>query len=367
MRVGIMTFHTALNYGAVLQTFALYKTIKDKGNDVRVIDYRAPFNEKRFAPKPLSYFLNIRVLYNIFFKNGYEIYYKDGFRDFINNYIQLTEPLYNKKDLVKINDDFDSFISGSDQVWNLACTEGDTMYYLPFVKDLNKRNTYAASIGYTHLPTTQKKLYKTLIESFNNISMRELPGVSIVKSLTGKDASLVLDPTMLLCREQWEEIADFSLVPPTGKYMLIYVMSEDKSLISEARKIAKLKGLEVIYITQRLFKLNNAKNLRNVTPEQWVGLFLKADFVATNSFHGLAFSINFNRQFVTKYIPRSIANSRMQTVLDILQLHNRRMDNDSYTSETPIDYSRVNNKINQYRKSSIEFLDKVLNNDKSIS
>ena len=112
----------------------------------------------------------------------------------------------------------------------------------------------------------------------------------------------------------------------------------------------------VIYITQRLFKLNNAKNLRNVTPEQWVGLFLKADFVATNSFHGLAFSINFNRQFVTKYIPRSIANSRMQTVLDILQLHNRRMDNDSYTSETPIDYSRVNNKINQYRNNgSLKF------------
>lgn len=367
MRVGIMTFHTALNYGAVLQTFALYKTIKEMGNDVKVIDYRAPFNEKRFAPKPFSYFLNIRVLYNIIFRNGYEIYYKDGFRNFVDKHIQLTEPLYDEKELFKMNDIFDSFISGSDQVWNLACTEGDTMYYLPFVKDSCKRNTYAASIGYTQLPTTQISIYKTLIESFNNISMRELPGVSIVKSLTDKDASLVLDPTMLLCREQWEEIADFSLVPLTGKYMLIYVMSEDKSLIKEARKIAKLKGLEVIYITQRLFKLNKAKNLRNVTPEQWVGLFLKADFVVTNSFHGLAFSINFNRQFITRYIPRSIANSRMQTVLDILQLHNRRMDNDSYTSETPIDYSRVNNKINQYRKSSIEFLDKVLNNDKSIS
>lgn len=367
MRVGIMTFHTALNYGAVLQTFALYKTIKDMGNDVKVIDYKAPFNEKRFAPKPFSYFLNIRVLYNILFRNGYEIYYKDGFRKFIDKYIPLTESLYDEEELIKMNDYFDNFISGSDQVWNLACTEGDTMYYLPFVKDFNKRNTYAASIGYTQLPNAQISLYKTLIESFNNISMRELPGVSIVKSLTGKDASLVLDPTMLLHKEQWEEIADFSLVPSTGKYMLIYVMSEDKSLINEAKEIAKQKSLEVIYITQRLFKLNNAINLRNVTPEQWVGLFLKADFIATNSFHGLVFSINFNRQFITKYIPRSIANSRMQTVLDILHLHNRRMDNDCYTSEIPIDYYSVNNTINKYRRSSVEFLDKVLKNDKSIN
>lgn len=355
-----MTFHTALNFGAVLQTFALYKTIKDKGDQVRVIDYRAPFNERRFAPKPLSYFFNVRTIYNMLFRNGYEFYYKEGFVNFLNKYIEFTEPLYNENELAKMNDRFDSFISGSDQVWNLACTEGDTMYYLPFVNDSNKRNAYAASIGYTQLPEAKKEIYKQLIESFNNISIRESSGVSIVKSLTGKDAELVLDPTLLLQREQWANIADLSLVPPKSKYMLIYVMSEDKLLLNEAQKIAKQKSLEVIYISQRLFKLKNAKNLRNVTPEQWVGLFLKADFVVTNSFHGLAFSVNLNRQFITKFIPRSIANSRIQTVLDLLGLHDRCMNCENYTPDKFIDYTLINNTLNSYRKTSQEFLDKIL-------
>ena len=361
MKVGTITFHTALNFGAVLQTYALYKVIKDKGNDVKVIDYRSEFNEKRFAPKSFKYFCKPHTIYNTLFRNGYEIYYKDGFVDFLHNHLQLTSTL-RKEDLPSLNREFDTFITGSDQVWNLACTEGDDTYYLPFVQDFTKRNSYAASIGYNKIPESSKERYRNLMKDFNHISVREKAGVDIVKELTGIDAELVLDPTLLLNKEQWQTIADYSKVPAT-KYLLIYVMAEDKVLINEAQKFAKEHGMKVVYINQRLFKLAIAINMRNISPELWLGLFLCADAVATNSFHGLVFSINFNRQFITRYIPRSIANSRMETILDLLDLHSRRMDSETYNATNAIDYYTTNAKLIFWRNKSLQYLDKVLHNE----
>ncbi len=362
MRVGTITFHTALNFGAVLQTYALYRIIKEKGNDVRVIDYKSEFNEKRFAPKSFKYFCNPRTIYNILFRNGYEIYYKDGFVDFLHNHLQLTSTLH-KEDLPKLNGEFDIFITGSDQIWNLACTEGDDTYYLPFVLDSKKKNSYAASIGYNKIPESSKDRYRSLMKDFNHISVREESGVEIVKELTGINAELVLDPTMLLNKEQWESIADYSKVPAINKYLLLYVMAEDKVLIKEALKFAKEHGMKVVYISQRFFKLANAINIRNISPEQWLGLFLKAEAIATNSFHGLVFSINFNCQFITRYIPRSIANSRMETILNLLDLHSRRIDSETYNVANAINYYIPNIKLTSWRNKSLQYLDKVLHNE----
>ena len=363
MRVGTMTFHTALNFGAVLQTYALYKTIKDNGHDVKVIDYRAPFNEKRFAPKPISYFFNIRTIYNILFRNGYEIYYKDGFQNFLNQYLELTKPVYDKEGLTSLSSSFDIFITGSDQVWNLACTEGDEMFYLPFVEEQKKRNSYAASIGYSKLPISEVDRYRRLMMDFCNISVREQSALDIVKNLTGKNVELVLDPTFLLDKAQWEKIADYTQLPKDCRYLLLYVMAEDNVLIKEAQICAKKNNLKVVYITQRFFKLGGALNLRNVTPEQWLGLFLKADIVVTNSFHGLVFSINFNRQFITRYIPRSITNSRIETILSLLNLHFRRIDSESYENVGTMEYSVINKELQKLRNKSLNYLDKILNND----
>ena len=89
MKVGIITFHTALNYGAVLQTYALFRTLMKMGVETKVIDYRAPFNEKRFAPKPISYYFNPREIYSIIFRNSYQRYNPEGFKNFIGKYISL--------------------------------------------------------------------------------------------------------------------------------------------------------------------------------------------------------------------------------------------------------------------------------------
>lgn len=359
MRIGTITFHTAINYGAVLQTYALYKALKNKNQEVKVIDYRAPFNEKRFSPVSFSYFLNIRNLYGVFFKNSYQSYNKEKFESFLQTNIEFTSPIFKKEELVELNGSFDTFITGSDQVWNLACTEGDDSYYLQFVRDPVKRNSYAASLGYTVLPNSKESKYKSLIEGFNNISVRESAGVEIVNKLTNKSAELVLDPTLLLTKGQWREIADFSIVPQQ-KYLLLYLMSEDKVIINDAKKYAKDHGLEIIYINQRLFKLRGARNLKDISPEQWVGLFMYADAVFTNSFHGLVFAINFERNFFTRYIPRSIANSRLQTILDALDLHHRRIDSESINFVSQINYNEVEEKLSLLRSKSYNFLNRII-------
>lgn len=362
MKIGLITFHTALNYGAVLQTFATYTILKKMGNDVEIIDYHAPFNEKRFSPKGFKYFFNIRNIVNILLRNSYQRFNKTIFESFIRTHLKRTSPYYEADKLVKLNEVFDTFICGSDQVWNLACTEGDDTYYLPFVCDRQKRNAYAVSLGYTNIPIKDKKIYSKLINGFNNISVREKAGVDIVKELTGRNATLVLDPTLLLDSKQWEKISDSSKVP-TEKYLLMYLMSEDKELMKYARSYALKEKLQIIYINQRLFSMKGALNVKDISPEQWIGLFMGASVIVTNSFHGLVFSINFNKDFYTKYIPNSISNSRITTILDLLSLHNRRLGSPMFKENSQIDYGNVNSKLDELKRLSVSFLKKIINDN----
>ena len=362
MKVGIMTFHTALNYGAVLQAYALNKTLIDKGVEAEIIDYSAPFNEKRFAPKKLSYFLNIRNLYSVLFCNSYQRHNKRIFDDFKNNCLRLSKPIYNQKELGDVVNNYDVFIVGSDQVWNLACTERDDSYFLPFVNANRKKNSYAASIGYAHFPESERAHYKALIEAFNKISVRETSAVKAIKEITGRNVSLVLDPTLLLTKEKWRAL--FSNVDCRKyKFLLLYLMSEDRVLIKFAKKLAKEKNLKIIYITQRFFKLPGVINQRDVSIPQWLSLFHEAEIVVTNSFHGLAFSINFDKDFFTRYIPRSIANSRLQTLLDMFDLHYRRIDSDSFNKEKCINTEKNQEKLEILREKSINFLNEIMNDE----
>lgn len=359
MKVGIITFHTALNYGAVFQTFALFKSLQKLGVEVKVIDYRAPFNEKRFAPKPLSYFVKPREIFNIIFRNSYQRFCPKVFKSFVSRNISLTAPQYSQKDLELLNNEFDCFITGSDQVWNLACTAGDDSYYLTFVNEWKKKNSYAASFGYTQIPEDKQTLYSSLLKNFNKISVRETPGIDIVKSLVNKEAKLVLDPTLLLNKSEWEELADYSLVPAEN-YLLMYLMSEDKALIKQAKEYARQNNLKIIYLTQRLFNVSGVENIRNSSPEQWLGLFSKANAIATNSFHGLVFSINFGKHLITKYIPRSIANSRIETMINLFQLQSNLMDSTVFCAENRINYESVEALLLENRDFSINYLRSIV-------
>ena len=350
-RIGILTFHRALNYGAVFQTYALQTTLQKLGAEANVIDYRAPFNEKRFRRKKMRECLSVRELYSIIFRNSYMLSSREPFEAF-NRKISMSEICNTQDELKKICSKYDKIISGSDQVWNIACTDGDDSYFLPFLNNSSQKTSYAASIGYERLPEQFVEQYKSWISGFSAISVREKSAVDIVETLTGQKAEYVVDPTLLLEKSDWLKIADISKVPEEP-FVLLYLMSEDKKLIHFAKKLAKKKKCRLLYINDRLFPLLGVNNLRGVTPEQWLGLFAKADYIVTNSFHGTVFSINFNKQFFVRYIPRSIANTRIQCALEEYGLLNREIDS---WDNIQCNYQITNATLKKNRNHSLDFL-----------
>lgn len=355
MKIGILTFHRAINYGAVLQMYGLYHTLRSLGADVDVIDYRAPFNEKRFGKKQLKDLLRPRVLYGILFCNGYQTYNRMSFQSFMEM-MTYSKPLYNQKELESCCNTYDRIVVGSDQVWNMGCTTGDDSYLLPFPITSSKKASYAASIAYSEIPERYGNLYHDTLSKFDFLSVREKNSVKIVSDLVGKPVGCHIDPSMLLTADEWGRLADYCLVPKSS-YMLMYLMSEDHALIAKAREVAQKQNLEIVYINNRLFKLRHAVNVSCITPEQWLGLFLKASYVCVNSFHGLAFAINFNKPFVVRYIPKSIANSRLQTILEEYGLTSRLADN---LQESDIDYGPVNDRIMANRDDAHAYLNTLV-------
>ena len=362
MKIGIITFHTALNYGAVLQTYALMHHLEKEGQQVEIIDYRPKFNKERFSPKPLRYFLSPKNLFSILFRNSYQIHNRKAFEDFCNNFLHLSKETYSLLNLSKSNDLYDLFVTGSDQVWNLSCTDGDDSYFLPFVSDQRKKYSYAASFGVTDLLPNHVDKVRKYLSSFDKMSVREKEGCKIISDLFHNKVSseYVLDPTLLLTKKDWYSIADFCKCPGK-KYLLVYLMSEDMSLLKFASSYAKRNDLHIIYLTQRLFKRFSAEYIKGATPNQWLGLFLNADTIITNSFHGTVFSLNFNKNFFVKYIPKSISNSRLKNIIDDFNLHNHLLDSSTFNENSSINYEKVNPVLQERRTVSYNYIKSIIN------
>ena len=355
MKIGILTFHRAVNYGAVLQAYALQNALERCGADAEIIDYRAPFNENRFKRKKLWDLRKPRDIYAVLFRNSYIMHDRNCFEEFYQK-LKLSKVYWNVEELAADEQKYDKFVCGSDQVWNLSCTEGDDAYFLPFVECAEKKYSYAASIGYREIPVQFREIYQKFLKDFHRISVREKGAVELVKEFTDRDVSCEIDPTLLLTEREWHELADDGLVPPC-RYLLLYLMSEDKAIVRFAKNLAKKEGCRMIYIHNRLFKTAGMENVRSVTPAQWLGLFEKASYVCTNSFHGLVFSINFHRQFFVKLIPRSVANSRIESVLEEYGLSKRLTEQ---WDGRELDYEAVDAKLRKRRMESFRYMERIV-------
>jgi len=361
MKVGTITYHRAVNYGAVLQTFALQKVLDKLKIDNEVIDYRASYIEWIYKPFCMRNVKNegdfIRVL------KGALIKYRKRkcFFDFLEKHVKVSAKKYYKSDMPEANSEYDLFFTGSDQVFNLDCSNYDTTYFLDFANDNNKKNSYAASFGFEKTPVNDVEQYKKLLSTFNNISVREKRGVEIVNNLVNKTAVETLDPTLLLSADEWKTIIDTPKINDEG-YILVYAMAPSITLINFADKLSKMTKKKILFIKDSLTKegvnvlSGDIKYLKNVSPSEFIELFSKAEYVITNSFHGTAFSINFNKKFFTELLdPKWNVNSRLENILDMFDLRSRQIVNLDVKLDV-IDYKKVNEIIENRRKESLEFL-----------
>ncbi len=361
MRVGILTFHMAHNYGAMLQAYALRKKICEMGFDCEVIDYRNPaiYNwHRKDKLKKLTKdngFIIGSMKYAKRIITGY--YTKDkrwyGFNNFMEKDIGISKRTYEDVSELK-NLDYDTYVCGSDQIWNTEHSGGIySGYFLDFTNKNVKRIAYAASKGPVEIKDSEKKDFFNLLSKFDYIGVREKGLKDSLEAIGIKNSQWVLDPTLLLKSEEWIKIANYRKF---DNYILIYKIKDDFKLYECARKIAKESGCKIIEITyNKNESLKDIIQLEDCGPREFLGLFNKASYVVTNSFHGTCFSIIFNKIFYS--IPYQGLSSRMDSLLNLLDLNDRKVENlDEFSLNTNINYNEVNIKLNKERQASLEFL-----------
>lgn len=364
MKAGILTFHNSNNYGASLQAYALYKSIEKIGIDVEVINYQ---NHKMQQDKKLKYsstfdmvksLLKQILCYNDIYRR------KKRFSKFKTAYMNLSgEQIATTEELRILCDRYDRIICGSDQVWNYFITGYDYNFFFEFSDENYKKASYAASFGLKSISSECEDKISNCLKDFSYLSVREKHGHEIVKNLTGKYASVVLDPTFLLNASDWDEIA----VPyrKNHDYILIYSFGS-KSLQDFALSLSDKTQIPIICIEGLIKNKWNKKNrsIHGLGPREWLGLFQNARYIVTNSFHGTAFAINFNKDFFTELLINSAkVNSRLENILDMFELRSRQVvDGENLNWNKPINYLKVNKKLNIERKQSLDYLKSIFVN-----
>lgn len=363
MKIGILTFHFAHNYGAMLQAYALSMKLRSLGYCAEIIDYRLPYIYKNHE------LLSFTGLYKRYTQNNSKIisllktiknYHKHKnrdlkwyrFEDFLNETLIKSKRVYSVPEINNLH--YECIICGSDQIWNENLTGNlIPLYFCEGISSKTKKITYAASNGNEFIKKELLNDFIHLYKNFNAVSIRE-KGLSEYLEKLGLSNTLVLDPIFLLDKSEWEKVC---IKPKEQNYVLTYSFNETDNFFLIAQDIARYKGKTLVCITFK--KLNLAPNVIQITscgPKEFLGYFFNADFILTNSFHGTAFSILTQKQFYC--IPPQKGRERTDSILQLLDLQDRVIEyNTSVDNSFPsINYEIVYKKLDEFRKRSIEYL-----------
>lgn len=363
MRIGVITHHNVPNYGAVLQAYALQQAIMDMGYDCDIIDYR-DIRVERFYHYSLIAQNSIKEVIRHFLY--FRIFARRNrvFKEFRKHNFVMSAPC-SKKALKKINSEYDLFISGSDQVWNLALHNGDTSYFLDFVFENDKKGSYAASFGYSTVPTVYIDATKYYLQMFSYINVRESEGVTIARELTGKEVNQVVDPTILLDKDKW-----MRFIKPIKfeNYIFVYEICRLDESYRYALELAEQTGKRVIAVTpfDRLKGVayqGNIEWINFLSPEEFLSLIYYADYVVTSSFHGTVFSLLFEKKFLCTMNNKSETNSRIKSLLEMVGLSTRLTRFKNMSDD--IDYSKIHKLLSFQIKNSRAVLNNMIENAQS--
>jgi hypothetical protein len=367
VKVALMTFHNALNYGAALQVYASQQAIKNLGVNCEIINY---VNEHRKNAYSMSYHVkdgfkkgNIKSVLKYSAGSVFMSKRRKKFQHFYANNLNATEKCYkSSSEAEELNSKYDKFIVGSDQVWNYKNNGKDFAYFLNFVDDKNKRIAYSSSFGLANIPKDLKDDYIANLNGIKNLSSRESYGVKLIKELTGREAELVLDPVFLLDKNHWKSLCKKNSNKNDEKYIFFYTnkTSQYKDFISQTNfpideyKIHKLTQ----HLTIKDFLDPQVKVAYSISPMDFIETILNAKLVVTASFHCIAMAIILNVPFVALLTGDQGKDERVLNILKITGLENRIL-NHNMTAEdvhAPINFSQVEARLEEYRSKSISYL-----------
>lgn len=351
MKVATITFHNTTNYGAALQCYALHRTLQLLGAESEVIQYNGPYLNKPYKIAALKEKGVVRyILGNIW--TLLRMPRSKHFKKFQSN-IQLTRCV-NEKNIYELEEEYDLFITGSDQVWNGSLTAYDTNYFLSFVKNASKKASYAASFGFLKVPEEKRNWYKEYLNGFKYYNVRETSGQGIVKELTGNEAKLTIDPTLLLTSDEWTKV----MAPLQSKdpYILTYQISPCRKMTEVIKKIKKETGYKVIAIPFIMDFFFNYQSKFTIGPAEFISLIKNASYIVTDSFHGTAFSLIFNKNF---WSLSSRKESRITSILKLLGLDQRIIYFDEELHQNLLEdvgYEGAGTKLEEYRLNALSVL-----------
>ena len=380
MKVGILTILNVNNYGAELQCCALYRKLQQLGYDAEVINYLFGIHpehvfdgEKRSVPIPLKQLIKVKLLpvvQNMFcmFHQKNKRLRNKRFDEFHAKYNHLTSTVYpSVKSLYEAKFNYDVLCIGSDQVWNYMKGYSLEPFFACFDKNNTKKITYASSIGLSSLSVEAEQVFKKELTNFAYISVREQQASEILEKLLNRKIDVVLDPTLILNKQEWIEVAKDDMCPKE-KYLLVYIVTIKPCdyVLTLARHIAKRRNLKIVRICRDAYPEHSGSDVEEILtagPSDFVGLFSKAEFVVTNSFHGTVFSINFSKPFYSVIKSHHSTNSRLTSILKKLGLEDRIVPVGSQLPViSDIDFSGPSAKLEAERKLSIEYINKALSN-----
>jgi hypothetical protein len=319
MKIGIITFHFGSNYGAILQTYALCHAVESQGHTVEIID----FIPKRYANKTcIAEIIRNRIVKIINFKNDH--IKRERIAAFREHNIKLTSRRYDTIEDINNNPpSFDAYICGSDQIWNPDLFGVLPPYFLDFVPDGKAiKLSYAASFGRESLPPINKYLIGQYLRGIQYISVREQTGINIVRDVAGREATQAMDPVFLIPPHEWETLISYPFCG-LSQFILLYTMAPSHQLLQSARYLSERFHMPVIHLSWGIKKHKGIDHVINTAgPLQFIELIKHASYICTNSFHGTAFSIIFNKPFLVTPLLGEFEsrNTRILSLLDKLGL-----------------------------------------------
>jgi hypothetical protein len=367
-KIGISTVYTGYNYGSALQAYAT-KAILEKlgyegvilhldgsilpGRDVRLIKLAGITCRAILHPKIAKRSIGA-------YKNSIAIEYPDGannlFDLFVSQQLQPNVLKWNALKKAALRDDYAAFICGSDQIWNADTYYVDPFYYLTFAPEY-KRVAFTPSFGRDLVPKYNDKIISKYLSGIPYLSVREASGAAIIATMINKSAAVLIDPTLVLSKDDWCSLFDLST--PYLNYLLAYFLNEPSDEYKNAiREIAYKNGLRIIGIPYLFQNGDFVDEIHAAGPVEFMKLIKNASVVCTDSFHGTAFSLNFGVPFYSferNYGTAGKQSSRILSLLDLTETEHR-FCTSGELSKKPIDFLNAANILKSEKQKSIEYL-----------
>ncbi|MDP4269941.1 MAG: polysaccharide pyruvyl transferase family protein [Bacteroidota bacterium] len=378
-KVGIITILKVNNYGAELQAFALHRKLQTLGVENEVIDYlyykHPDYKFEREAAPMVPISLKNRIkgkllkIYERTAKYGNFNSAKrreERFAAFHAKNTKLSSTYKSISALYNAKHPYDVFVVGSDQVWNPITQVSLKPYFLTFAPKDKKKISYASSFGVSQIAESDKIVYRDCLNNLDVLSCREKQGVNIIKELTAREATHVLDPTLLLSAEEWSKVA----VPVKDQrpYILMYVLTHSPYITKLALHLSELTGYRIVRLCKSPMKEDRGSVIENITdagPAEYLGYFQNASFVLTNSFHGTVFSIINKKPFYIIAPAKKTNNSRQRGLLELVDLENRLINEGAEfpaKENLAVDFTMPHEVLEKEKEKSIQYLLSAINN-----